>query len=171
MAFSAALDPDRTTELTITATDWTYRPANKYAGTQRPLFGRRVRPYSPRPRSSPHCPRRALSRTLTAFWPASCARLERTAGPGHQRVGRQNPGPPAHPALRRVPGVRARLILGAYSPVPTVPPASGAGEGSPVTSEGSWPFRCLGHHGGAGDGGVDDGIELVCPASTLLHFG
>ena len=34
-AFSAALDPDRTTELTITATDWTYRPANKYASAQR----------------------------------------------------------------------------------------------------------------------------------------
>jgi len=42
-AFSAALDPDRTTELTITATDWTYRPANKYASAQRPLFGRSVR--------------------------------------------------------------------------------------------------------------------------------
>jgi hypothetical protein len=39
-AFRAALDPDRTTELTITATDWTYRPANKYASAQRPLFGR-----------------------------------------------------------------------------------------------------------------------------------
>jgi hypothetical protein len=38
-AFSAALDPDRTTELTITVTDWTYRPANKYASAQRPLFG------------------------------------------------------------------------------------------------------------------------------------
>ena len=36
---SAALDPDRTTELAITATDWTYRPANKYAAAQHPLFG------------------------------------------------------------------------------------------------------------------------------------
>ena len=153
---------------------------------------RRVRPHSPgraegarglrcggraepqsAPGRGPHLTARAVRfrGPWTAFWPVSCARLERTAGLDHQRVGRQNPGPPAHPALRRVPGVRARLILGAYSPVPTVPPASGAGEGSPVTSEGSWPFRCLGHHVGAGDGGVDDGIELVCPASTLLHFG
>jgi hypothetical protein len=42
-ASSAALEPDRTTELTITATDWTYRPANKYASAQRPLFGTSVR--------------------------------------------------------------------------------------------------------------------------------
>jgi hypothetical protein len=38
-AFSAALDPNRTTEMTITATDRRYRAANKYAEAQRPLFG------------------------------------------------------------------------------------------------------------------------------------
>jgi hypothetical protein len=73
----------------------------------------------------------------------SCARLERTAGLDRQRVGRQNPEPPVRPALRRVPGVRARLILGAYSG-PDGPASVAAGGGSPVTSEGSWPFRCCG---------------------------
>jgi hypothetical protein len=38
-AFSAALDPNRTTEMTITATDRRYRATNKYADAQRPLFG------------------------------------------------------------------------------------------------------------------------------------
>lgn len=38
-AFSAALDPNRTTEMTITATDRRYRAANKYADSQRPLSG------------------------------------------------------------------------------------------------------------------------------------
>jgi hypothetical protein len=33
------------------------------------------------------------------------------------------------------------------------------------------PFRCFGHHVAASDGGVDGGIELVCSASGLLHFG
>ncbi|HEY0998989.1 MAG TPA: hypothetical protein VGD83_05070 [Streptosporangiaceae bacterium] len=37
--FSAAFDPNRTTEMTITATDRRYRAANKYADAQRPLFG------------------------------------------------------------------------------------------------------------------------------------
>jgi hypothetical protein len=69
-----------------------------------------------------------------------------------------------------MPGVRARLILGTYSG-PGGPASVAAGERSPVTSEGSWPFRCFGHHVGASDGGVDGGIELACSASRLMHFG
>ena len=66
-----------------------------------------------------------------------------------------------------MPGVRARLILGTYSG-PGGPASVAAGGGSPVTSEGSWPFRCFGHHVGAGDGGVD-GWNRTCMPSFKAH--
>jgi hypothetical protein len=51
-----------------------------------------------------------------------------------------------------MPGVQARFILGAVQSGPDGPVSVAAVEGSPETSEGSWPFRCLETHIGAGDG-------------------
>ena len=56
------------------------------------------------------------------------------------------------------------LSSGTCSPVRTV---SRQRARQARASEGSWPFRCFGHHVGASDGG----IELVCSASRLMHSG
>lgn len=105
--------------------------------------GSRAEP-QPAPGRGPHLTARAvaLSRTLTAFGPVSCARLERTAGLDHQRAGRQDPEPPAHPALRCCPaGPSDPRYL---RPRPDGPASAAAVEAGPVTGEGPLPFRCLG---------------------------
>jgi hypothetical protein len=86
--------------------------------------GGRAEPQSA-PSRGPHLTARAVrfADLDGVLVPVSCARLERTAGLDHQRVGRQNPEPPVHPALRRMPGVRS-VLSSVPTAVRTVPPAS-----------------------------------------------
>ena len=92
----------------------------------------------------------------------------RTGSPAHRAAESRAARASGTAARARRPGPSYPRYL---QPGPDGPASVAAGEGSPVTSEGSWPFRCLGHHVGASDGGVDGGIELVCSASRLLHLG
>jgi hypothetical protein len=155
-------------------------------------IGRRVRPYSPqasRGRSGACVLAAALNLSrhpaavLTSL-PAPCAfadldgvlarvlrspRADRRAGsPARRAAGSRAARASGTAARARRPGPSYPRYL---QPGPDGPASVAAGGRSPVTSEGSWPFRCFGYHVGASDGGVDDGIELVYPASTLLHSG
>ena len=112
--------------------------------------------------------RRAHSRILTAFRPPPGV-LPAASGPGldHQRIGRQDPGPPARPVPRRMPGVRARLVFGASRPDRTVPSASRR-SGKPCNRDGHGHSGVLGHHGGVSDDGAGGRFEFARPACTLL---
>jgi hypothetical protein len=77
--------------------------------------------------------------------------LDLLTADGLVEQGRADPGRPRIPQCRRVPGVRARLVLGTVWPGPDVPVSVMVVEGSPGTSAGSSPFRCLGtSHGRRG---------------------
>ena len=158
----------------------------KCAHRQRPLIGRRVRPYSPlasRGRSGACVLAAALNigphpaAVLTSL-AAPCAfadldgvlaRVVRSprgaAGLDHQGVGRQDPEPPC---------IRHCGAFPAFGPVfprhlksgPGGPASVAAGEGSPVTSEDSWPFRCFGHHVGASD--VESNLYVQLQSSCTL---
>jgi hypothetical protein len=86
----------------------------------------------------------------------------RTGSPGRRAAGS---GAAAHPALRRIPGVRTHLSRYLKSG-PGGPASVAAGEGSPVTSEDSWPFRCFGHHVGASD--VESNLYVQLQGSCTL---
>jgi hypothetical protein len=146
--------------------------AHKYTSMRRPQFGRRVRPYSSDEpgtlaslRSGSRAePCRQLSRRLAAVLtslPCAVARPRtstafqpppvplrrpragrRTVSPA-RRAARTQGARASGNASRRMPGVRAHLILGAVQSGPDGPVSVTAVEGGPETSDGSWPFRWL----------------------------
>jgi len=108
---------------------------------------------------------RAQSPTWTAFRPppVCCARRGRAAGLDHQPAGRQDPGRPRvrSPAYARRSGPSRLRCL---RPGPDGAVSVTAVGGSPVTSEGSWPFGWFGTSRWVSDGGAGGGIEFARPA-------
>ena len=118
------------------------------------------------PRSSVSLPCAvAQSPAWTAFRPppVCCARRGRPAGLDHQPAGRQDPGRPRvrSPAYARRSGPSRLRCL---RPGPDGAVSVTAVGGSPVTSEGSWPFGWFGTSRWVSDGGAGGGIEFARPA-------
>ena len=110
---------------------------------------------------------RQLRRRLAAVSCLTVLRMPQTDGrcgsPARRAVG---PGSPPRPAMRPMPGVQPRLIMGAcISSDWTVPSVWRPPGEAPVANQGDGHAGALGHHGGAGGR-----FKFAAPALRLLAF-